>query len=102
MVMEPRIVRVADASGELEPMTERLARQKGFGKLLVETYTHPDFDKARRFYERSGFEQAGRIDDYLSDGSAMIVYAKHLRQAEMETADVVHDEPQYRDQGSRR
>jgi GNAT superfamily N-acetyltransferase len=57
---------------------ERLAEQQGFGKLLVETYEHPDFDKGRRFYERNRFEQAGRVDDYLADGSAMVVYAKRI------------------------
>jgi GNAT superfamily N-acetyltransferase len=57
---------------------ERLAEHLGFGKLMVETYEHADFDKARRFYERNRFEQVGRIDEYLADGSAMIVYAKRI------------------------
>ncbi len=57
---------------------EQLAAGRGFRKLLIETYDHADFDKARRFYERNGFRQAGRVDDYLPDGSAMIVYAKHI------------------------
>jgi GNAT superfamily N-acetyltransferase len=57
---------------------ESLAEQLGFGKLLVETYEHPDFDKARRFYEKNGFEQVGQVNDYLPDGSAMIVYGKRI------------------------
>jgi GNAT superfamily N-acetyltransferase len=57
---------------------ENLAAERGFSKLLVETYAHGDFDKARRFYERNNFEQAGQINDYLPDGSAMVVYAKHI------------------------
>jgi GNAT superfamily N-acetyltransferase len=57
---------------------ERLAEHLGFAKLMVETYEHPDFDRARRFYERNRFEQTGRIDEYLADGSAMIVYAKRI------------------------
>ncbi len=57
---------------------ENLAGQMGFGKLLIETYEHPDFDKARRFYERNGFEQVGQVNDYLPDGSAMVVYGKHI------------------------
>jgi GNAT superfamily N-acetyltransferase len=63
---------------------ETLAGQRGFGKLLVETYAYSDFDKARRFYERNGFEQVGHINDYLLDGSAMIVYAKHIGKAVQE------------------
>lgn len=57
---------------------ERIAVEKGFRKLLVETYEHEDFNKARRFYERNGFRRTGRIADYLPDGSPMIVYAKTL------------------------
>lgn len=57
---------------------EVVAAEKGHTKLLVETYQHVDFDKARRFYERNGFAPAGQIADYLPDGSAMIVYAKSI------------------------
>jgi len=57
---------------------EKVAVGKGFRKLLVETYEHVDFAKARRFYENNGFHEAGRIAGYLSDGSAMIVYAKAI------------------------
>jgi GNAT superfamily N-acetyltransferase len=60
---------------------EAVAAEKGYAKLLVETYQHVDFDKARRFYERNGFAAAGQIADYLPDGSAMIVYAKSLSAA---------------------
>jgi ribosomal protein S18 acetylase RimI-like enzyme len=57
---------------------ERIAFDQGFRKLLVETYEHSDFDQARRFYERNGFRQMGRVRDYLPDGSDMVVYAKSL------------------------
>jgi GNAT superfamily N-acetyltransferase len=57
---------------------ERLACEKGYRKLLVETYGHRDFDKARRFYEGAGFCEAGRVAGYLPDGSAMVVYAKGI------------------------
>ena len=63
---------------QLLAAVERVAQARGFRKLLVETYEHADFDKARRFYERSGFRQTGRIADYLPDGSPMVVYAKRL------------------------
>jgi len=43
---------------------------------LAMTYGHADFEKACRFYEASGFYEAGRIADYLPDVAAMIVYAK--------------------------
>ncbi|OHB63559.1 MAG: hypothetical protein A2Y76_02525 [Planctomycetes bacterium RBG_13_60_9] len=57
---------------------EQVAAGKGYWKLLVETYEHEDFAKARRFYENNGFRETGRVANYLSDGSAMIVYAKRI------------------------
>ena len=60
---------------------EKVAVGKGFRKLLVETYEHADFEKARRFYENNGFHEAGRIAGYLSDGSAMIVYSRSIGHA---------------------
>ncbi|MBN1360638.1 MAG: GNAT family N-acetyltransferase [Sedimentisphaerales bacterium] len=65
---------------ELLTAVERIAMERGFRKLLVETYEHADFDKARRFYERSGFRRAGEIANYLPDGAPMVVYAKRLGQ----------------------
>jgi len=58
--------------------TEKRAAAIGYRKLLVETYAHDDFGKARRFYERNGFRQTGHIAGYLTDGSDMIVYAKSI------------------------
>jgi GNAT superfamily N-acetyltransferase len=57
---------------------EARARARGFRKLFVETYMHADFDKARSFYEASGFQPAGGINSYLPGNEDMIVYAKVL------------------------
>jgi len=57
---------------------EKTATDQGYRQLLVETYEHSNFDKARRFYANNGFCQAGRIAGYLDDGSAMVIYAKRL------------------------
>jgi len=57
---------------------EKLAAERGYRKLLVETYEHADFDKARRFYTNNGFAEAGRVAGYLPDGSAMVVYTKRV------------------------
>lgn len=54
------------------------AREKGYKKLFVETYEGAGFEKAHRFYAGVGFEQVGRVDGYLSDGAAMVVYGKGL------------------------
>ena len=59
-------------------LVEEKAKEFGYTKFFVETYTKPDFDNARNFYEACGFEEAGSISDYLSDASDMIVYRKNL------------------------
>ncbi|MRR55586.1 MAG: GNAT family N-acetyltransferase [Deltaproteobacteria bacterium] len=58
--------------------TERTARSLGYRKLFVETYATPTFARAIRFYTRTGFRQAGMIENYLPDGSAMLVFLKVL------------------------
>lgn len=57
---------------------EELARRRGHRKFFVETYRHADFERARRFYEARGFSLFGEVDNYLPDGSAMMVYGKIL------------------------
>jgi GNAT superfamily N-acetyltransferase len=57
---------------------EEKARQQGFRKFFVETYEHQDFEKAIRFYQKKGFTEHGRIDNYLPDGSQMLVLGKAL------------------------
>lgn len=57
---------------------EKRATEMGYTALFIETYEHNDFAKARAFYQAKGFTQSGRIDSYLPDGSAMIVYRKGL------------------------
>jgi GNAT superfamily N-acetyltransferase len=52
------------------------AKEMRFRKLFIETYASQTFEKARRFYEKKGFEQIGKIENYLPDGEAMIVYLK--------------------------
>jgi len=61
----------------IKEIRERASRA-GYKKLLVETYDSPTFEKARRFYMANGFERSGRIDNYLRDGSAMIVLAMQI------------------------
>ena len=55
-----------------------LAKEMGFKKLFIETYSSPTFEKARKFYQNRGFKPTGEIKNYLPDGEAMVVYAKTL------------------------
>lgn len=59
-------------------MMEELAKNRGYRKLFIETYDHPDFAKARCFYAACGFSQAGQVARYLPDGHDMLVYLKSL------------------------
>ena len=58
--------------------TERAAQAIGYRKLLIETYDSATFSRAIRFYAHAGFRKAGRIENYLPDGSAMVVFLKEL------------------------
>lgn len=66
------------AGSALMDAVKQHAIQLGYKKLLIETYDSPTFEKARNFYLARGFHQAGRIDNYLPDDSAMIVFATQL------------------------
>jgi len=65
----------------LEAMTHE-ARRRGYTKFFVETYSTPQFARARAFYRAHGFIQAGRVRSYLAaDAGDMIVFFKILSQA---------------------
>lgn len=59
---------------------EAKATALGYTKLLVETYSSPDFEKARGFYVSQGFDEVGYIENYLNEAD-MIVYEKELNHA---------------------
>lgn len=54
------------------------ARERGFTKMLIETYEGPDFACARAFYENRGFAKTGEIRDYLPSGESMVVFSRGL------------------------
>lgn len=54
------------------------ARQWGYRKLFVETYSTQEFASARSFYQKMGMIPAGIVTPYLSEGGNMIVYYKDL------------------------
>ncbi|MBL8178473.1 MAG: GNAT family N-acetyltransferase [Bryobacterales bacterium] len=54
------------------------ARSKGGERLVVETSGRLDYERARRFYERVGFRQVGRIADYYKPGDDCVYYCKLL------------------------
>ena len=63
---------------QLLDQAEKVARERGYQKLFVETYDQKGFTRARAYYQARGFTEAGRIERYLPDGSAMVVFRKEL------------------------
>ncbi len=58
--------------------TCEIAKERGFRKLFIETYSDDDFTKGRNFYEKFGFNKVGEIKDYIKDGVDMVVYGRNL------------------------
>jgi ribosomal protein S18 acetylase RimI-like enzyme len=58
---------------------EEIARQGGH-LMVVETASRKEYDKTRRFYEKTmGYETAAWIKDFYKKGDDKVVYIKYLR-----------------------
>ena len=67
MFTTPR-VRGQRIGSELLLGVERLARDKGLKRLVLETGEAPGFEPAWRVYERGGFQVCGAVLDYPDSG----------------------------------
>jgi len=63
---------------ELQSRFEAMARERGARRVVVETSGRPDYARARRFYEASGYREVGRIPDFYADGDSCVLYSKEL------------------------
>lgn len=54
------------------------ARERHFMKFFIETYSTPEFARARAFYRVQGFEEVGTIPGWLPSGGSMVVLYKDL------------------------
>ena len=61
----------------LDAITHK-AKQLKYMKFFIETYSTPEFARAREFYRAKGFAQVGRVQSYLSNGGDMVVFSKDL------------------------
>lgn len=59
---------------EVETQLERL----GARMLMAETSSRPVYDRARRFYIRSGFDQICVIKDFYAAGDDLVMYCKRF------------------------
>ena len=61
----------------LSAMTEE-AQKRGFQRFFIETYSTPEFARARAFYAAQGFQEVAKIPTWLSNGGDMVVFLKNL------------------------
>ena len=61
-------VRGKRVGAQLLQRIERLAREKGISRLVLETGEAPGFEAAWRVYERGGFAVCGAVLDYPDSG----------------------------------
>lgn len=62
----------------LQSHAEAFARQRGCERLVLETSSQPWYDSVRRFYERCGYQQVGRIQHFYKSNDDCIIYCKEL------------------------
>jgi ribosomal protein S18 acetylase RimI-like enzyme len=68
------------AGQALERHAADFIRSSGGQRIVVETSGRPDYEPARRFYEKAGYFCAGRIVEYYKPGDDCIFYCKVLVQ----------------------
>jgi ribosomal protein S18 acetylase RimI-like enzyme len=56
---------------------EAIRKEKG-RILMLETSSLPTYDLTRKFYLKQGYEQAGVLKDYYTDGDDMVVFSKRI------------------------
>lgn len=57
---------------------ENEVRSRGGRILVIETSGRPDYEKARRLYERAGYARACRIQDFYRDGDDKLIYVRRV------------------------
>jgi ribosomal protein S18 acetylase RimI-like enzyme len=62
----------------LQLHAEEFVRSRGGERLVLETSGQPSYQRARRFYEKGGFREAGRIRDFYKANDDCIIYCKEL------------------------
>jgi ribosomal protein S18 acetylase RimI-like enzyme len=66
------------AGRALQAHLEAFVRSRGGQRLVVETSGRPDYERARRFYERAGYQTVGRIPEFYGAADDCVLYCKAL------------------------
>ena len=64
----------------LQHHAEAFISARGGRRLVLETSARPDYHRARAFYERLDYRQAGRIADFYRLGDDCLIYVKDIAQ----------------------
>src|SRR5260370_226556 len=75
--IHPRAQRRGAGTALQQHAEEFIRSQKG-ERLVLETSGRAGYERTRRFYERGGYQQAGRIPDYYKAGDDCVFYFKVL------------------------
>lgn len=57
---------------------EEFIRERGGQRLALETSGRVGYERTRRFYERAGYNEVGRIKDYYKPGDDCVFFCKPL------------------------
>ena len=66
----------------LQSHIEKLVRQAGGNRLVLETSGRADYERTRLFYRGMGFTEAGRVPDFYKPGDDLVVFFKALEGAD--------------------
>lgn len=55
-----------------------LVREMGGSLVIAETSSRPAYDETRAFYQRRGYAELARINEYYRPGDDLVVYGKYL------------------------
>jgi putative acetyltransferase len=69
----PRALRRRGAGRALLEHLVRVARERGYDRLSLETGSMDAFEPARRLYERAGFVRCGPFGDYRDDPNSVFM-----------------------------
>ncbi|MDD5225332.1 MAG: GNAT family N-acetyltransferase [bacterium] len=58
--------------------TEKAILRQGGERIYIETSSRPDYEPTRKFYEKSGYHLAARLEDFYARGDAKLTWEKNL------------------------